>query len=408
MPEFTSVAVMFASALFGTSRAAFPRFVAARGIQLVDAAAKAAARAAFDAQELLQAPELMALCRGALAGAVGPPVGNVIITTWEHLRRTAGGVAYKFTWPGLASQHAVWATLVAPKGEGLVYSPMTTDNGERLTVHTRRVYVLVLDCDGTGTWDALWRVLVELGIAAITHQSGGFKPGAPKWRVLIPLATPFETGTVEGVANWRMAYAAARVVIGALAGLKGAGFDPATDLVNNAWYPGYRREVSAAARAVFFTEGATIDLTRLIAALPAPALSPVVTRTARVTTAPSLLELAFEEAGLLGPALARGRSAVVCPWNDCHSAPLPSNVEPTSASVLFPPNSAANIGAFFCAHASCGLKPVDEVLAMLPGDAVYRARLRHVRSGASSASWLGGSELPKLPVRLPRFPTEIP
>jgi hypothetical protein len=65
---------------------------------------------------------------------------------------------------------------------------MTTNNGERLSVHTERVYILVLDCDGTGTWDALWRVLIELGIAAITHQSGGFKPGTPKWRVLIPLA----------------------------------------------------------------------------------------------------------------------------------------------------------------------------------------------------------------------------
>ena len=41
---------------------------------------------------------------------------------------------------------------------------------------------------------------------------------------------------------------------------KHAGFDPATDLVCNAWYPGYRREVSAPPRFVMHQEGATLDL----------------------------------------------------------------------------------------------------------------------------------------------------
>ncbi|WP_242334561.1 hypothetical protein [Anaeromyxobacter sp. SG66] len=399
----------FTTALFATNRAAFSRFVAARGLPLVDAAAKAAARAAFDAQELLHAPELVALCGAAVAGAVGQAVENVTITIWEHLRRTADGVPYSFTWSGLASQHATWATMVAPKGEGNIYSPITTDNGERLTAHTKRIHILTLDCDGTGTWDALWRVLVELGIAAVTHQSGGFTPATPKWRVLIPLAIPFDTETGDGGTTWRMAYATARVAFGALARLRGAGFDPATDNANNAWFPGYRREPAAAPRQVLYTGGRTLDLARLTAALPAPTMSPAaVTRRTWTTTAPSLLELAFEEACLLGSALTRGLSAVVCPWNDCHSAPLASNVSPTSASVIFPPNSAANVGAFFCAHASCGAKSVEEVLAMLPEEAVHRARLRHVRSTSPSASWLGGTELPSLPAGLPRLPTELP
>lgn len=399
----------FTSAVYATNRSAFSRFVAARGIHLNDPASKAATRASFDSQGPLLDEQLARLCKRTLAASLGPPVSATTVTIWEHLRRTGGGVAHTFDWAGFANQHAVWAGMVAPKGEGHIYSPITTSNGFRLSEFTTLIHILVLDCDGTGTWDAIWSVLTDLGLAAITHQSGGTTANTPKWRVLIPLAAPFMTSAGCGGINWKMAYAMARVVFGALGQLRGAGFDPATDNMNNAWYPGYRRDYAAAPRSVHCNNGSTLDLARLISLLPTPAMGPTaIARRPWTAVTPSLLELAFEESGLLGHALDGGRSAVICPWNDCHSCPLPTNVEPTSASVLFPPNSAANIGAFFCAHASCGSKLAEEVLDMLPGDAVHRARLRHLRGGSGGAGSMTGGGLPRLPAHLPRLPTRLP
>ena len=399
---------LFTSARFATSRAAFARFFAANG-QPVDATARTAVRAAFDAQDLLGDSELATLCRQAVAGARGHKVTSVRVTIWDHLRRTSGGAEYAYSWPDFAAQHDYWARMVVAKGEGQIYAPITTESGERLAVRTRCVHALVLDCDGTGTWDALRLVLSDLGIAAIFHASGGFTPELPKWRAILPLSAPVDVSAAEGAANWRMSYATARVALGSLARLRGAGFDPATDLVNNAWFPGYRRDTSAPRRAVHFWDGATLDLTALTGALPAPVVPPAdVHRRPRASWAPSLLELSFEEAGLLGPELPRGLSAVTCPWNDCHTAPLAPGTEPTSATVIFPPTSKANIGAFHCAHGSCGTKSLDEVLAALPLDAVHRARLRHIRGAGSPSAFQDSSDLPRLPLRLARLSTKLP
>jgi hypothetical protein len=313
-------------------------------------------------------------------------------------------------WSGFFAWLAHLGRAVAPKGEGIVYNPTSTTDGGRRNGATAAVHELILDCDGTGTWDELWRVAAGLGLALLTHESGGAAPGIPKWRAVIPLARPFAITSQVTVETWRAAYATCRVVFGSLARLRGAGFDPATDAPSHPWYPGCRRTTAAPPRHAYCIEGAALDLEALLAAVPPDLTTPSAAARGRwVSEFPSFLELVFAEAGLLGRDLGRGRSAVVCPWNDCHTEPLGPEDDPSSATVIFPPNSPTNIGGFWCAHSSCGTKTLDELLAVLPADAVQRARLLHHRADvAAGAHGAFGSTLPRLPARLPRLWSNLP
>lgn len=401
-------AVRFASALAATSRAAFARFVALKGLDLSSPASKGHARKLFDAQAPLLDSSVAQVALGALRNARGLPVASLPISWWASLQATRSGVTVPVGWRDLAAWHAYCGGCIAPKGSGLVYNPSTTVGGVRANATTLALHALVLDCDGFGTWDRLWRVLSELGFAAISHQSGGWSPETPKWRVILPLSRPFATGTPALVEAWRGAYALCRVVFGALGRLTSVGFDPATDLACNAWFPGARRLLQAPPRQALFTEGASLDIEALLSCLPRPTTRHPGGR-ARTWTAftPSLLELAFDEAGMLGRDLGQGRTAVLCPWNDVHTVPLAPDVEPSSASVLFPSNSPANVGAFHCAHSSCGPKATNEVLDALPADAVQRARLLHGRGeSATRDQRLAG--LPRLGDNLPRLWSDLP
>lgn len=398
-----------AAAHAATSRSAFARFVAAAGLVLTDATSKIAARAQFDARMPLLDPAVMQMSHAAVALAVGARVQNVTFTTWPAIDRTYGGVPWTASWGEFFGWLAQLGHAVAPKGQAIVYNPTLTTDGHRHNPSTVAVHELILDCDGTGTWDELWSVATALGLALLTHESGGAAPGVPKWRAVIPLARPFAITRPGDVEAWRAAYATCRIVFGSVAQLRGAGFDPATDAPSHAWFPGCRRTTTAPPRRAYCVDGAALDLDALLAALPQPPqqVTPA-TRGRLVSEFPSFLELLFAETDMLGRDLGRGRSAVICPWNDCHTQPLTPDSEPSSATVIFPPNSPANIGAFWCAHSSCGAKDLDELLAVMPADAVQRARLLHRRAGGGTGVAMFGSSLPVLPSRLPRLWGDLP
>lgn len=398
-----------AAARAATSRSAFARFVAAAGLVLTDAASKAAARARFDALTPLLDGSVTQMSYDALSRARAAPSQAVTVTIWPAIDRTHGGVPWVASWADFSGWLAQLGHAIAAKGQGIVYNPTLTTDGHRNNRSTVAVHELILDCDGTGTWDELWRVATALGIALLTHESGGAAPGVPKWRAVIPLARPFAVASPGGAEAWRAAYATCRIVFGSLARLRGAGFDPATDVASHAWYPGCRRTTAAPPRRTYCVGGAALDLDALVAALP-PSRQPV-TPTARgrwVSEFPSFLEVLFAEADMLGRDLGQGRSAVICPWNDCHTAPLGEIVEPSSATVIFPPNSAANIGHFYCSHAACGPRSLDDLLAVLPADAVQAARLQHRHGRHVDGAMPFRKSLPSLPMRLPRLWTNLP
>jgi len=377
----------FLYALRATDRQALNRYVAERG-GAQDAERKGTLKAEFNRLPLLADEGLRRMAYRALSASAGLPVVATTWTTWASIEQTWEGRGVTMLWEHYVHQHMVWAQLVAPKGLGPVYNPTVNVMGYRNNANTLEMHALHLDADGVGDWSALFHVLMGMGLAFLAHRSGGHTPALPKWRVILPLARPFRTEGELGVLAWRTAYASARVVFGALAQLTGPGFDPATDGPHHPWFPAARRKVEDPMREVYQNRGATLDLHALLAQLPAQP-APAVRRPHQRTSgkgAPSLLQLAFEAAGLLGRELGDGKFAVMCPWNHLHTAPLQSDEAPTSSTVIFPTTNDSGLGGFYCAH-SCGSRSVPDVLAELPPNADEYARACH-RPRVTSAPWV--------------------
>jgi hypothetical protein len=394
---------VFLHALRATDRQALNRFVAERG-GAQDAERKAKLKAEFNRLPLLADEGLRRMAYRALSVSAGLPVVATTWTEWASVNQNWGGRQWTMTWEHYGNRHMTWAQLVASKGEGPAYNPTSNATGFRNNANTLEMHALHLDADGVGDWTVLFQVLVGMGFAFLAHRSGGHTPELPKWRIILPLARPFRTEGEHGVLAWRTAYASARVIFGALAQLTGPGFDPATDGPHHPWFPAARRKVEHPMREVYQHHGATLDLHALLAQLPAQPAPTVQQPHQRPSGmgAPSLLQLAFEVAGLLGRELGNGKFAVVCPWNHLHTLPLQPNEAPTSSTVIFPPANDSGLGQFYCAH-SCGSRHAQEVLDELPPNAVEYARacLQPQRDFGPLGPLL--NRLPSLPKKLPRL-----
>lgn len=393
----------FLHALRATDRQSLNRYVAERG-GTQDVARRGALKAEFNRLPLLVDEGLRRMAYRALSVSAGLLVIATTWIEWASVKQNWGGRQWTMTWEHYGYRHMTWAQLVAAKGEGPAYSPTSNATGYRNNANTLEMHALHLDADGVGDWSALLQVLAGMGFAFLAHRSGGHTPALPKWRIILPLTRHFRTEGEQGVLAWRTAYASARVIFGALAQLTGPGFDPATDGPHHPWFPAARRKVEDPMREVFQNHGATLDLHALLAqspAQPAPAMQRLHQRTSGKGAA-SLLQLAFEAAGLLGRELGNGKFAVVCPWNHLHTVPLQPNEAPTSSTVIFPPANDSGLGQFYCAH-SCGSRPAQDVLDELPPNAVEYARacLQPQRDLGPLGPLL--NRLPSLPKNLPRL-----
>ncbi|WP_426730735.1 hypothetical protein [Myxococcus faecalis] len=401
---------VFLDALHATDRQALNRYVSQRG-GAMDAAQKEALKRDFMRLPLLEHEALRELALHALRTALGPSVTTTTWTEWPGIEHTWGGAQRMDSWENYGRRHLEWAQLVLPKGQGRVYNATANTTGYRNNASTQALHALHLDADGVGDWWDLLRVFMELGLAFLIHRSGGHTPELPKWRAILPLAQPFIVGGEEsGVLAWRNGYAAARVVFGTLAQLTGPGFDPATDGPHHPWFPAARRRVEDPVREVYQNPGATLDLHALLRSLPAPHSTPPRTspRPSASAGTPSLLQLAFEAAGMLGRSLGNGKYAVVCPWNELHTQPLRPDEAPTSSSVIFASTGEANMGQFHCAH-SCGTRKAREVLDALPAHAVGHAQARHLsRSLAFPAAERGDFFSTRPPGLLDDFNDKLP
>lgn len=379
----------FATARASVDRSAFSRFLNTLHRSNAGGLAPAVARELFNMSAPLADPAVRELALSALMHAGGAQVRPVTVTVWPSVRRTFRGEPHRVSWEQFGAWHQQWAALVIPKGEGHIYNATTTVDGHRCNASTTQIFALILDVDGTGDWYELGNAITTLRLAAIFHRSGGHGPTLPKWRVILPLSEPFRLSTPNDLLAWRSVYSTARTALGAIGRLCGTGFDPATDLPCNAWYPGYRRTADAPTREVVVQGGATLDLALFAKGLPPPTARQVDRHGdfhPHVGRFPSLLELAFAEAELLGEVDAKGRRSVICPWNAFHSQPLSTAAEATTSTVIFPSASRANFGGFRCLHSSCGSRNASDVLDELSAEAVYRARQRHLRCEPDAGS----------------------
>ncbi len=157
---------------------------------------------------------------------------------------------------------------VAAKRCGWVVTPTSSVDGRRTNASTTAMHALNLDCDARGSWTALQGALTGLGIAHILYQSGGWSPTSPKWHVLIPLARPFDTSSPEKIEAWKSAYTSARVVLGALGGLIGEGFDPTVETPSIPVFVTEKRDVNDPPRQILYRLGYALDIEALVQNLP--------------------------------------------------------------------------------------------------------------------------------------------
>jgi hypothetical protein len=238
----------------------------------------------FHTLPLLLAPELRSLAWTALGQARGKAVtGDALFTAtiWieyfdkqkqallKGAQATMGGIAFRRPLTDFIKLLHERAAQTAPKRQGWVIEPTSNLDGHRTNASTTAMHSLFLDCDGCGEWDLLIAVLTQLDFCFIAYQSGGWSSTTPKWRVVLPLSTPFPTVTEAMREAWKAAYHQARVVFGSLAYLYGQGFDPATDTPCCPWFLTEKRDEKDPLRQVIWRIGHTLDLMSLILALPA-------------------------------------------------------------------------------------------------------------------------------------------
>lgn len=240
---------------------------------------------AFHALPLLLAPDLRLLSWTALQQARGRQIfGDALFTAtiWieyydkqkqallKGAQATMGGIAFRRSLNDFIKLLHERGAVTAPKRQGWVIEPTTNLDGHRTNASTTAMHALFLDCDGAGEWTTLIEALTQLEFCFVAYQSGGWSPTTPKWRVVLPLSTPFATTTENLREAWKAAYHHARVVFGSVAYLSGQGFDPATDTPACPWFMTERREPTDLPRQIIHRFGHTLDLMALIMALPAP------------------------------------------------------------------------------------------------------------------------------------------
>jgi P4 family phage/plasmid primase-like protien len=103
----------------------------------------------------------------------------------------------------------------------------------------------------------------------------------------------------------------------------------------------------------------------------------------------TLLGEAFSLAGMLGRHLGQGKWSVRCPWLLDHSPDAQGQRTgdgQDSSTALFPPTTAARVGGFCCRHSHCEGRGLQDVLRMLPVEAVAQAQARFPRMVAAPSS----------------------
>ena len=158
---------------------------------------------------------------------------------------------------------------IVQKELGWFVCPVVNTDGHCCNASTVSMHAVFLDCDAAGEWDTLLQRLNSLDYGYVAYQSGGWSPTTPKWRIVLPLATPFHVTTEEERDAWAKLYLTLRVVIGSVAWLGGEGFDSKTFPPKNCWYLTERRTPDAPPRRVIFREGFSLDHTQLLQHLPA-------------------------------------------------------------------------------------------------------------------------------------------
>ena len=312
-------------------------------------------------------------------------------------RPNKSGYQWLCTAVELQWQLADFSTRVIKKGEGPVIARGLSRHGGSTDAECTGITGLFLDCDvpdGGVSYREARALLDDLYFRGV----GQCRPASGKAHYELRIFPTLDVGPDPVVYKKRYRQELA-YVIGVMSELAFPGddtrqFDPTTDRLLNLNYVYTRREESDPIPETFLLGDAEeeygIDWPELLAATAFPeaegeAETNEAVRRVEVSRAtgrgftdaelgdrPSLLRLAFAEAGMLGHELGGGKVAVRCPWESQHSTGTRFN----GSTLLWPPVNGGNIGGFWCSH-HCGSRDWGDVLDVLPPEAVERAWARH-------------------------------
>jgi P4 family phage/plasmid primase-like protien len=337
-------------------------------------------------------------CLSILAGCAKPWDGTTAATFYYGgTFDTRDGDFRTGSWKEFGDFLASYSsTAVAPKGAGAWFTPAISENGRCRDRDILSIVQLSLDCDGAGDWDVLRDLLDKAGLAYIVQRSSSHKPEMPKWHVHIPLYLHWSGSKKE----WQRIYRHTLAWFAAVAGLRvnlqvvppEYGFDPKPARLGQPWFIPARRNEEDPVPETVIVEGAAFDCAVFLSATgfdPEAVVAAVEAaegggrvRGARAKTVhgraacepgETLLELAFEEAGMLGPVLPGGGRAVKCPWENSHT----SGTTFDSSTVLFPPKAGSDVGWFHCSHGHCEGRSNGDAFSALPPEASAKAEERY-------------------------------
>lgn len=264
--------VIFLTARDATDRSGLSKYLKAENIDLNNEEQKRAATARYHQLPLLKNPDLHALALEVLKQGRTLRIDSARLfpaTLWINgVEDTHDGRDFLGNFEDFAKLLMIRATALAPKRQGWVVEPTTNSDGHRANASTKAIHAIFLDNDGRGDWSALLNALEHLNFAFIAYQSGGWTPEIPKWRIVLPLVTPFDTSTEQKQDLWKQLYHHVRTVFGAVAQLSGEGFDPSTDTPCCPWFLTERRNPQDPLRKVVWRTGYALDLVRFMLELP--------------------------------------------------------------------------------------------------------------------------------------------
>ena len=264
---------LFLAARTAVDRTALERYKRAEDVDEDDELQKRVAESRFRQLPLLLTPELHAYALNIATCSRGAKItGDTKFpaTIWVYgATQIKKGINFDRSFYDFTRLLSERAREVALKAQGWVIEPTTTIDGRRTNASTTAVHALFLDCDGSGEWHKLLDVLAQLDYAFVAYQSGGYKPATPKWRIVLPLAAPFDTASDEKRAIWKNVYHHSRVIFGTLAELHGEGFDSKTDTPAIPWFLTEKRTAEDPPRQIVARAGHSLDLMALTLALPA-------------------------------------------------------------------------------------------------------------------------------------------
>lgn len=180
-------------------------------------------------------------CEEVEASAPATVEAGTIKLNWMSYRhsRDTTGTEHGGTWHELVQ----WLTSATEaernnKLEMVVWQPTVTSPGRKdHDVHT--MTCLVLDSDTGVDHHRMHDVLCRAGIAHFGHASPSSTDGTPKWRLVLPLATPVAG---DELVKWTGYYTAARLILGAAGKVW---FDSSCGNRARIWYAGRLPQTSA-------------------------------------------------------------------------------------------------------------------------------------------------------------------